>query len=138
MLDYALMVDKGSMFNTPNTWGIFALERVLNWLQARGGLEVMEAQNKAKADKLYAELDRTAFWQPHAAVDSRSWMNVTWRAPTEELEKAFLENASELGLNTLKGHRSVGGIRASIYNACSPASVDALVEFMQEFENKNG
>ncbi len=138
MLSYKLMAQKGSMFNTPNTFGIFALERVLAWVEDQGGMDAMAARNTAKANQLYAELDRTGFWRPHAEADSRSQMNVTWRLPTVELEQEFLANAHEVGFKALKGHRSVGGIRASIYNACEPSSVAALVEFMAEFERTQG
>ena len=94
--------------------------------------------NERKADKLYAEIDRTGFYRGHAAPDSRSRMNVTFRLPSEELEKKFAKEATAAGLDGLKGHRSVGGLRASIYNAFPEAGVDALVQFMQEFERKNG
>lgn len=138
MLNYGLMVDKDSMFNTPNTFGIFALDRVLAWLEDQGGLVAMEKLNREKADTLYTELDRSAFWSPHAARDSRSWMNVVWRLPTPELEATFIKEADAAGLKTLKGHRSVGGIRASIYNATGLGDVEQLVGFMQEFERTRG
>jgi phosphoserine aminotransferase len=138
MLDYGLMVDKGSMFNTPNTFGIFALERVLAWVEGLGGLPAMEARNQAKIDMLYGEIDRSDFWAGHAQRGSRSWMNVTWRLPTPELEATFISEAAAAGLVALKGHRSVGGIRASLYNALEPESVAALVDFMQDFESRKG
>ena len=96
------------------------------------------AGTRAKADKLYAEIDRTGFYRGHAAKDSRSQMNVTFRLPSEELEKTFAKEATAAGLDGLKGHRSVGGMRASIYNAFPESGVDALVAFMQEFERRNG
>jgi phosphoserine aminotransferase len=138
MLDYGLMVDKGSMFNTPNTFGIFALERVLAWIEDLGGLSGMEARNRDKAAMLYGEIDRSDFWSGHAQVDSRSWMNVTWRTPSSDLDAAFLTEAGAAGLVALKGHRSVGGIRASLYNALGPESVAALVAFMKDFEARRG
>ncbi|NOY26365.1 MAG: 3-phosphoserine/phosphohydroxythreonine transaminase [Oligoflexia bacterium] len=137
MLDYGLMVDKNSMFNTPNTFGIFALDQVLAWVQDGGGLSAMSARNQAKADLLYAELDRSDFWVPRADVDSRSLMNVTWRLSSPDLEARFVEEATAAGLHGLKGHRSVGGIRASLYNATSLADVQALVGFMRDFEAKS-
>ena len=98
----------------------------------------METQNERKAKLLYDELDRSEFWRPHAARDSRSRMNVTFRLPNEDLEKQFVAESTAAGLDGLKGHRSVGGLRASIYNAFPEDGVKALVEFMREFERKNG
>ena len=138
MLDYNVHVKDGSLYNTPNAFGIFVLERVFAWMEANGGLEGAVARNAAKADLLYTELDRTAFWRPHAAVEARSVMNVTWRLPSEELEERFVKEAQKAGLDGLKGHRSVGGIRASMYNALPLESVQALVEFMREFESRAG
>lgn len=138
MLSYDLMVKKSSMFNTPNTFGIYALDRVLAWVEDMGGVEAMTTRNTNKAAMLYGELDRTAFWRPHAQEDSRSQMNITWRTPSPELDTAFVAEALDAGLSGLKGHRSVGGIRASIYNACGPQSVQALVSFMQDFERRKG
>lgn len=138
MLDYKVHTKDGSLYNTPNCVGIYVLERVFAWMEANGGLSAMIARNQGKAGALYAELDRTAFWRPHAANDSRSVMNVTWRLPSEELEERFAKEAKAAGMDGLKGHRSVGGIRASLYNALEPESVAALVGFMQEFERKNG
>ena len=138
MLDYRLQVEKRGLFNTPNTFGIYALERVLAWIEGLGGLGPMDARNQAKASALYGAIDQTEFYSGHAALDSRSSMNVTFRTPSPELDAAFVEQADEQGLKGLKGHRSVGGLRASIYNACEPESVDALVAFMADFESKNG
>ena len=137
MLDYGLMVDKESLYNTPNTFGIFALDRVLNWIQDQGGVKAMADLNDRKAAHLYGALDASEFWTPHALQGSRSLMNVTWRGPSEDLEKKFIAEADAAGLKALKGHRSVGGIRASTYNACSLESVEALVAFMKDFESKN-
>jgi phosphoserine aminotransferase len=138
MLDYRLQVAKRGMFNTPNTFGIYALERVLAWVEDMGGMESMAARNQGKADALYAEIDRTDFWSGHAQSSCRSNMNVTFRTPSPELDALFLAEADGANLKGLKGHRSVGGLRASIYNACSPESVDALVSFMRDFEAARG
>jgi phosphoserine aminotransferase len=138
MLDYGLMIDKGSLFNTPNTFGIYALERVLAWLEGLGGVDAMAAINTRKSARLYTELDRTEFWQPHAQKNSRSEMNITWRLADDSLVPVFLEEAANAGLVALKGHRSVGGLRASIYNSCPEQSVNALADFMAEFERRNG
>lgn len=138
MLDYGLMVDKGSMFNTPNTFGIFALERVLAWIEDKGGLAAMREHNIKKANILYDEVARTDFWKPHAQADARSMMNVTWTIANRDLEPVFVKEATAAGLNNLKGHRSVGGLRASIYNACPVESIETLVAFMQEFERIRG
>ncbi len=138
MLDYGLMVDKSSMFNTPNTFGIYALERVLAWLEALGGISAITQINERKAHRIYQELDRSDFWIPHAEKNSRSEMNITWRLADDSLVPVFIEEAAEHDLRALKGHRSVGGIRASIYNACPESSVDALVDFMKHFETRHG
>jgi len=137
MLDYSVHSSKGSLFNTPNTFGIFVLDRVLKWVEDNGGLEGSITRNIAKSNLLYEELDRSDFWKPHAQKDSRSVMNVTWRLPNKKLEEKFLEEAMIAGLGGLKGHRSVGGIRASLYNGCPIESVEALVSFMRDFENCN-
>ena len=138
MLDYGVMVDQGSMYNTPNTFGVFALDRMLAWVEDLGGLGAMHRINTEKADLLYGELDRTAFWAAHAETGSRSQMNVTWRISNPDLEPVFAKEADAADLKGLKGHRSVGGLRASLYNACSVDSVRALVDFMQDFERRHG
>lgn len=138
MLNYALMVSKNSMFNTPNTFGIFALERMLAWLENLGGVDVIEQENNAKAELIYQELDASDFWKPHAHPSARSKMNITWRLAQTELEPVFLEEASNHGLLALKGHRSVGGIRASLYNACRLDSAQTLADFMSDFRNRYG
>ena len=138
MLDYTVHAKDGSLYNTPNTFGIFVLERVFAWLEANGGLEGSVARNRAKSGLVYTELDRSGFWRPHARTDARSVMNVTWRLPSEELEDRFVKEAKAAGLDGLKGHRSAGGIRASLYNYLPLESVQALVGFMREFEKKNG
>lgn len=138
MLNYKTHAENGSMYNTPPAFGIYILGLVLKWLKGIGGLSAIEAINERKAATLYAELDRSNFWKPHAHKDSRSRMNVTFRLGSEELEKKFAKEATAAGLDGLKGHRAVGGIRASIYNAFPEAGVNALVEFMRDFEKRNG
>lgn len=138
MLDYSAQADKGSMLNTPNTFGIFALGRVLKWLEQQGGLEVIEARNSAKANLLYQELDGTDFWSTAVENSVRSHMNVTWSIHDSALEATFVREAQESGLLGLKGHRLIGGLRASIYNACPEESVAALVSFMRDFERRYG
>src|SRR5688500_15726653 len=138
MLQYAVHAENKSMYNTPAVFAIYVMRLVLAWLSKSGGLDAIEKINVRKAGKLYAEIDRTGFYRGHAAADSRSRMNVTFRLPSEELEKKFVKESTAAGLDGLKGHRSVGGLRASIYNAFPEAGVDALVQFMQEFERKNG
>jgi phosphoserine aminotransferase len=137
MLDYTVHASKKSLFNTPNTFGIFVLERVFNWIEENGGINESIARNIAKSNLLYEELDRSDFWKPHAEKESRSVMNVTWRLANEELEEKFLYEAKSRGMEGLKGHRSVGGIRASIYNGCPIESVESLVSFMRDFEKSN-
>ena len=138
MLNYKTHAENQSLFNTPPVFGIYVLGLVLKWLRANGGLEAMAAQNERKANLLYAEIDRTGFYRGHARPDSRSWMNITFRLPSEDLEKQFAKESTAAGLDGLKGHRSVGGLRASIYNAFPEDGVKALVDFMREFERKNG
>jgi phosphoserine aminotransferase len=137
-LQYSVQVENKSMYNTPPVFGVYIMRLVLKWLIAQGGLDAIEKHNVRKADKLYAEIDRSGFYRGHAEKDSRSRMNVTFRLPSEELEKQFVKESTAAGLDGLKGHRSVGGLRASIYNAFPEAGVDALVTFMKEFEAKNG
>ncbi len=138
MLQYGVHVENKSMYNTPPVFGVYIMRLVVKWLLNQGGLAAIDARNARKADKIYAEIDRTGYYRGHALKDSRSRMNVTFRLPSEELEKKFAKETTAAGLDGLKGHRSVGGIRASIYNAFPEAGVDALVAFMQEFERKNG
>jgi phosphoserine aminotransferase len=138
MLNYRIQADNQSLYNTPPTLGIYILRLVLKWLVELGGLPAIAKINDRKAKVLYDELDRTPFWRPHAARDSRSAMNVTFRLPTEDLEKLFVKESAAAGLDGLKGHRSVGGLRASIYNAFPEDGVKALVDFMREFEKKHG
>jgi phosphoserine aminotransferase len=138
MLDYRTHVENKSLYNTPNTWGIYIIDLVCKWLREKGGLEGMERENEEKAKLLYDAIDATSFYRGHADAASRSIMNVTFRLPSEELEKKFASEATAEGLDGLKGHRSVGGIRASIYNAFPREGVEALVTFMKDFEKKNG
>jgi phosphoserine aminotransferase len=138
MLNYAVQAENGSLYNTPPAFGIYVLGLVVQWLLDLGGLPAIDALNERKAGRLYAELDRTGFWRPTAKADSRSLMNVTFRLGSEELEKAFVKESTAAGFDGLKGHRSVGGMRASIYNAFPEAGIDRLVEFMREFERVNG
>jgi phosphoserine aminotransferase len=138
MLSYAVHAENGSMFNTPPVFAIYMLGLVTKWLIGQGGLGAIAAVNERKAGKLYAEIDRTGFYRGTAQKDSRSLMNVTFRLQSEELEKQFVKDAEKAGLDGLKGHRSVGGMRASIYNAFPEAGVDALTGFMQEFERRHG
>jgi len=138
MLDYRTHVENKSLYNTPNTWGVYIISLVCDWLKAKGGLQGMARENEAKAKLLYDAIDTSDFYRGHADADSRSTMNVTFRLPSEELEKKFASDATAKGLDGLKGHRSVGGIRASIYNAFPRAGVEALVSFMKNFEQKNG
>ena len=138
MLDYRVHVENKSLYNTPNTWGIYILSLVCKWLHEKGGLGAMERENEEKARLIYDAIDATDFYRGHADVDCRSTMNVTFRLPAEELEKKFVAEATAQGLDGLKGHRSVGGIRASIYNAFPREGVEALVSFMKDFERRNG
>jgi phosphoserine aminotransferase len=138
MLNYAVHAENGSMYNTPPCFGIYLMGLVMKWGLAQGGLDAINAANTRKATKLYAEIDRSGFYRGTADKASRSRMNITFRLPSEDLEKTFVKESTAAGLDGLKGHRSVGGMRASIYNAFPEAGIDALVAFMQEFEKKNG
>jgi len=138
MLDFRTHVENNSLYNTPNTWGIYIINLVCKWLKEKGGLAAMERENDEKARLLYDAIDASSFYRGHADPDARSTMNVTYRLPSEELEKKFTAEATAQGLDGLKGHRSVGGIRASIYNAFPREGVEKLVSFMKEFERRNG
>jgi len=138
MLRYTTHAENGSLYNTPPVFAIYLLGLVLDWVRGQGGPEAMARTNARKAAKLYAEIDRSGFYRGTARRESRSLMNVTFRLPTEELEARFVAGATAAGLDGLAGHRSVGGIRASLYNAFPEAGVDALVGFMQDFERRNG
>ena len=136
MLDYGTHV--GTLFNTPPVFAVYVVEKVLRWLDGLGGLRAIQKQNEEKANALYTRIDRTDFYRGTADRASRSYMNVCFRLQDEASEKQFIADAKEAGLLALKGHRSVGGIRASIYNACPVASVEALISFMDDFERRNG
>jgi phosphoserine aminotransferase len=138
MLNYKVHADNNSLYNTPNTFGIYILGLTMKWLRSIGGLEGIARINQRKASRLYAEIDRTGFYRGTAQRESRSLMNITFRLPDEQLEKTFEKEATAAGLDGLKGHRSVGGMRASIYNAFPEEGIDALVAFMREFERKHG
>jgi phosphoserine aminotransferase len=138
MLNYAVQAENGSMYNTPPAFGVYAVGLVMKWLLAHGGLAKIAVANERKAGKLYAEIDRTGFYRGTAHKECRSLMNVTFRLATEDLEKQFIKESTAAGLDGLKGHRSVGGMRASIYNAFPEDGVDALVGFMREFERTKG
>ncbi len=137
MLKYKTHIDKGSTFNTPPAFAIYMVGLVVKWIKNLGGLAAMEELNDRKAAMLYDAIDAGDFYRGTAAVDSRSKMNVTFRLPSEQLEAEFIKNAGDRGMLGLKGHRSVGGIRASIYNAMPAAGVEALTQFMREFAADN-
>jgi len=138
MLDYKVHADNGSMYNTPPTFAIYVAGLVFKWLKRRGGLAAMEQYNIAKAKLLYDYLDSTDFYHCPTARENRSRMNVPFTLRDAALDEAFLKGAKERGLVQLKGHRSVGGMRASLYNAMPIEGVKALVEYMQEFEREHG
>lgn len=135
---YQTHIDNESMYNTPPCYSIYILMLVTRWLEKKGGVSAMHKINEAKAAKLYGAIDATEFYRGTAATESRSSMNVTFRLGSEELEARFIKEAAAQKLDGLKGHRSVGGVRASIYNAFPAEGVDALIAFMKEFEKKNG
>jgi phosphoserine aminotransferase len=138
MLNYKTHVEKDSMFNTPNTFGIYIIGLVAKWLLNMGGLDKMYEINKHKAGLLYNCIDNSnGFYKGHSKKDSRSLMNITFNLPAEELEKKLIAEALSAGFSGLKGHRSVGGLRASIYNAFPTKGVEDLVEFMKDFQAKN-
>jgi phosphoserine aminotransferase len=138
MLNYAVYAENRSLYNTPPAFAVYTLGLVMRWLLAEGGLAAIGRANERKAAKLYAEIDRTGFYRGTAATNDRSLMNVTFRLAGEDLEKRFISESTAAGLDGLKGHRAVGGMRASIYNAFPEDGVDALVGFMKEFERRHG
>jgi phosphoserine aminotransferase len=139
ILQYRAHIEARSLLNTPPTFGIYLMRNVLSWLIELGGLDAMERRNRAKAAVLYAAIDaEPGFYRCPVEPDSRSVMNVVFRLPSEDLEKRFVDEAKNAGMVGLKGHRSVGGIRASLYNAVEPAWVDSLVAFMKDFSKRNG
>ncbi len=140
MLDYKIMASKESLYNTPPAFSIYVIEKVARWLKEEiGGLDAIYERNRQKAEKLYRAIDESGgFYRGHAAAEYRSLMNVTFRLGDEALEKRFIQEATAGELDGLKGHRDVGGLRASIYNAFPPEGVDALIDFMAEFQKRNG
>jgi len=138
LLNYELNVKNNSMINTVNTFGIYMVNLVLQWLEEQGGVAAIEAQNRKKAASLYEAIDHSDFYQAFAHVDHRSMMNVPFNLPSEELLAKFLKEALVEGFYALKGHRIVGGVRASIYNSMPLEGVESLRSFMEEFERRNG
>ncbi|MDM8551438.1 3-phosphoserine/phosphohydroxythreonine transaminase [Desulfobacterales bacterium HSG2] len=139
MLKYTTYSSKNSLYNTPPCFAIYTVQLVLKWLEETiGGLDKMEEINRKKADRLYSFIDSSDFYRGTAELESRSIMNITFRLPSEELEKSFVQKGLENDLGGLKGHRSVGGCRASIYNPTPPEAVETLVDFMKTFEKENG
>ncbi|MGI9041583.1 MAG: 3-phosphoserine/phosphohydroxythreonine transaminase [Gemmatimonadales bacterium] len=137
MLQYRTHTGEKSLYNTPPTFGIYVMGEVFKWIRAQGGLAAMAEHNESKAALIYDYLDQSDFFRGTVQPDSRSQMNVCFRAPTEELDTKFIAEATRRGLDGLKGHRSAGGMRASIYNACPREAVESLVSFMEEFEGAN-
>ncbi len=139
MFEYKIHADNGSMYNTPATYSWYIAGLVFDWIKRQGGLTAMAALNKRKADKLYASIDNSGgYYRNPVEKASRSWMNVPFTLADPKLDNTFLSEAKQAGLVTLAGHRSVGGMRASIYNAMPEKGVDTLVEFMAEFKRRNG
>lgn len=138
MLDYQIHIDGESMYNTPPVFPVYASMLTLQWVEKNGGLEGAEARNNAKAELLYNEIDRNILFKGTAAVEDRSYMNATFVLKNADLDEAFNKQLKEAGISGLKGHRSVGGFRASIYNAMPIESVQVLVDVMQHFEKTHG
>jgi len=137
MFSYKVLADADSMFNTPSTYAWYLSGLVFQWLKRQGGLEAMAKKNLAKSSKLYQVIDESDFYANPVRVSDRSWMNVPFTLADAKLDGLFLQEAKKRDLVTLKGHRSVGGMRASIYNAMPEEGIDALVAFMQDFEKSN-
>jgi phosphoserine aminotransferase len=138
MLNWQTAADNDSMYNTPPTFALYLAGLVFDWLEAFGGLDAMEVNNRRKANKLYAAIDGSDFYANPVELASRSLMNIPFTLADDSLDKQFLAESEQAGLLNLKGHRSVGGMRASIYNAVGEDAVDALIGFMQDFEKRNG
>lgn len=138
MMNYANHAQNEGRFNTPPTFGVYLMREVFKWIKAQGGLTAMAQINKAKAEVVYNFLDSQDFYRPHSKPTSRSMMNITFKCKSEELDKAFVKEAEKLGLDGLKGHRMVGGMRASMYNAFPKRGAEALVAFMKDFARRNG
>lgn len=137
LLDYQLMADKNSMYNTPPTYSIYMMKLVTEWVEQMGGLEAMAKNADLRSSMLYDYLDSTDFYKGAAQKTSRSRMNVTFRTGSDELDKKFIQESIDAGMTNLKGHRLVGGMRASIYNAMPIEGVEYLIDFMKKFENNN-
>lgn len=138
VMDYKTHADNDSMYNTPPTYGWYLAGLVFQWIKDKGGIDAIAEINARKAAKLYAAIDESGFYSNPVDVPCRSWMNVPFILANADLDAKFIEQAAKVNLVTLKGHRSVGGMRASIYNAMPEAGIDALIEFMQDFEKQNG
>jgi phosphoserine aminotransferase len=138
ILKYAAHAAEGSMLNTPPTFAWYIAGLVFAWLKRQGGLTKMAELNKRKADRLYGAIDASGFYKNPVAKAHRSWMNVPFTLPRDDLDAVFLKEAEQAGLSSLKGHRSVGGMRASIYNAMTEEGVIALVDFMADFQRRHG
>jgi phosphoserine aminotransferase len=136
--DYKVMADEGSMLNTPPTFGLYFAGLVFKWLKAQGGLPAIGERNRAKAETLYGYIDTSGFYRNPVSKDARSWMNVPFTLAKPDLDKTFLTEANAAGLTNLEGHRSVGGMRASIYNAMPLEGVQALIGFMKDFQRRHG
>jgi phosphoserine aminotransferase len=136
--DFKTMAAEGSMLNTPPTFGWYFAGLVFQWLKRQGGLAAMADRNRAKAELLYRAIDESGYYRNPVAKNCRSWMNVPFTIPNPDLEKTFAAEAAKAGLMNLEGHRSVGGMRASIYNAMPIEGVRALIAFMQEFQRRHG
>jgi phosphoserine aminotransferase len=138
VFNYKLVADEGSMLNTPPTFAWYVAGLVFKWIKKNGGVATMGERNRAKAHALYAAIDASSLYKNRVAKDARSWMNVTFTLANPKLDAAFLEEAAAAGLHNLKGHRILGGMRASLYNAMPLAGVEALIAFMREFERRRG
>lgn len=138
MLDYKLQAAKESRYNTPPTFGIYLMGQVFKWIERQGGLTAIEKYNKEKAQVLYDAIDATPFYTPHARVKDRSLMNITFKTPSDEMDQKFIAEAEAAGMVNMAGHRSIGGMRASMYNAFPIAGAHALASFLKDFAQKNG
>ena len=139
MLDYKTLAASGSLHNTPPSFAIYMVGLVFQWAKRQGGLAAIEKVNRVKAGLVYDAIDQSGgFYRGHAKPEARSLMNIPFRLPSEELEETFAEEAKKNNLIGLKGHRSVGGMRASVYNAVTTEGAQSLVDFMKEFQKKNG
>lgn len=138
IFDYRVHAENASMYNTPPTFAWYIAGEVFSWIEQEGGVDVIGERNRRKANKLYDLIDQYSFYQAPVAPDSRSWMNVTFKLADANLDASFLKGAESVGLKNLQGHRTVGGMRASLYNAMPESGVDVLIDYMREFERKLG